>query len=130
MLEKTSLTPVEHELMEILWTLKAGTVREVIAHLPANRSLAYTSVSTMLRILQQKKIVMAEKMGKQHIYRPILTKEMFATHSIKHMVKQVFSGNSVDLVAYLVDKNNLSVEEINAIQKLLASKKKEMGNDE
>lgn len=130
MSEKYQLTPVEHELMEILWKLGQGSVRDVIACLPANRDLAYTSVSTILRILQQKKIITAVKMGKQHIYQPILTKDKFATHSVKTMVKQVFSGNSASMVAHLVDTNNLSLEEINTIQKLLASKKKSLANDE
>lgn len=124
--EKYHLTPVEHELMEILWMLGQGTVRDVLAHLPKHRQLAYTSVSTILRILQQKKIVSARKIAKQHIYQPILSKETFATDSIKTMVKQIFSGNSVDLVAYLVDKQHLSTEELNQIYQLIASKKKEL----
>lgn len=124
--EKYQLTPVEHELMEILWMLKEGTVRDVMAQLPKQRDLAYTSVSTILRILQQKKMVTAEKVGKQHIYRPILTKDVFTKHSVKRMVSEVFSGNSVQLVSYLVDKHSLSLDEMNAIQKLLDVKKKEL----
>jgi len=127
MQEKHQLTPVEHELMEILWKLGQGTVRDVMSQLPVNRNLAYTSVSTILRILQQKNIIRAEKTGKQHIYNPLLTKEAYASHSVKKMVTQVFSGNSANLVAYLVDKHGLSLEEIDAIQKLLATKKKEIG---
>lgn len=129
MSEKYQLTPVEHELMEIVWKLGQGTVRDVIACLPKKRNLAYTSVSTILRILQQKKILGVIKSGKQHIYKPILTKESFATHSIKTMVKQVFAGNSVDLVAYLVDKNDLSTNEIDAIQTMLESKKRSLRNE-
>lgn len=126
MSDKYQLTPVEHELMEILWSIDHGSVRDVIAHLPHHRQLAYTSVSTILRILQQKKLLSAEKIGKQHIYRPILTKDNFATHSVKKMVSDVFSGNSVQLVSYLVDKQSLSIDEIEAIQQLLDAKKKEM----
>jgi predicted transcriptional regulator len=124
--EKYQLTPVEHELMEILWKLGQGTVRDVIACLPPNRHLAYTSVSTILRILQQKKIITAEKIGKQHIYLPVLSKEKYAAHSLNTMVKHVFSGNSVNLVAYLVNQQDLSLEEIDRIQKLLDSRKKEL----
>jgi predicted transcriptional regulator len=126
MTEKYSLTPVELELMDILWKIGQGTVRDVMAHLPRGRNLAYTSVSTMLRILQQKKILTAKKLGRQHIYLPTLSKQIFATHSVTKIVKQVFAGNSVELVACLVDKNSLSSEEITAIQKLLQHKKKEL----
>lgn len=129
MQEKYQLTPVEHELMEILWKLEQGTVRDVMSQLPRDRNLAYTSVSTILRILQQKKIIGAIKSGKQHIYQPLLSKEAYASHSVKKMVSQVFSGNSVNLVAYLVDKHGLSTEEIDAIQRLLTAKKKELPDD-
>ena len=124
--EKYYLTPVELELMEILWKLGEGTVHDVIAHLPIDRQLAYTSVSTMLRILQQKNILGIKKVSRQHVYHPLLNKETYATHSIKKIVQQVFSGNSAELVAYLVDKNRLSMDEINTLQQLLDSKKKEL----
>lgn len=124
--EKYYLTPVELELMEILWKLGEGSVHHVMAHLPKLRPLAYTSVSTMLRILQQKNIVGIKKISRQHIYYPLLNKETYATHSIKKIVQQVFSGKSAELVAYLVDKNNLSIEEIQHLQQLLNAKEREL----
>ena len=126
MSEKYNLTPVELELMDILWRIGQGTVRDVMAHLPTKRNLAYTSVSTILRILEQKKILVTKKLGRQHIYLPTLTKPVFASHSVKKIVKQVFSGNSLELVAYLVNKSNLSKDEISVIQKILDAKKKEI----
>lgn len=126
MSEKYNLTPVELELMDILWRIGQGTVRDVMAHLPAKRNLAYTSVSTILRILEQKKILATKKLGRQHIYLPTLTKNVFASHSVKKIVNQVFSGNSVELVAYLMNKSNLSIDEITAIQKILDAKKMEI----
>ena len=126
MSKKYNLTPVELELMEILWKIGQGTVRDVMAHLPDSRNLAYTSVSTILRILEQKKILVTEKLGQQHIYLPTLSKQVFASHSVKKIVKQIFSGNSVELVAYLIDKNDLSFDEIATIQKILDAKKKEI----
>lgn len=128
MSEKYNLTPVELELMEILWEIGKGTVREVMAYLPENRNLAYTSVSTILRILEQKKIVSTQKSGRQHIYIPKINKQAFASHSIKKMVNQVFSGSPVELVSYLVNKNDLTVDDITAIQKIVNAKKKELSS--
>jgi predicted transcriptional regulator len=126
MSEKYNLTPVELELMGILWNIGQGTVHDIMAHLPEGRSLAYTSVSTILRILQQKNILTAKKMGRQHIYLPTFSKKTFATHAVKKIVAQIFSGNSVELVAYLIDKKDLSLNEIAAMQKLLDTKKTEI----
>ena len=126
MSEKYKLTPVEHELMEILWKIRKGTVHDVMENLSKTRKLAYTSVSTMLRIMQQKKILSAEKNGRQHIYQPLLQKEKFASHSVNKMVEQVFSGSPVEMVAYLMSKNNLTADELAEMQKLINHKKKEL----
>ena len=123
---KYSLTPVELELMEILWKIKKGTVRDVMAHLSFDRSLAYTSVSTILRILQQKNILNAEKEGKQHIYIPAISKNTFAAYSVNKIVNQIFKGSSIELVSHLINRDELSVEELSAIQTLLEVKKKEI----
>ena len=130
MSEKYNLTPVELELMEILWKIGQGTVRDVMANLSKKRNLAYTSVSTILRILEKKEIVTTEKIGRQHIYLPILNKKTFATHSVKKIVNQIFSGNSLELVAYLIDKNKISANDIEAMQTLLNAKKKEIEKNE
>lgn len=119
------LTPVELELMEILWRIGKGTVREVMAHLPGNRNLAYTSVSTILRILQQKNILTAEKNGRQHIYLPVFGKQTFTSHSVEKIINQIFSGSSIELVSYLMNTSNLSNEELIMIQKMLDAKKQE-----
>jgi len=123
---KYHLTSVEHELMDILWKIEEGTVRDVMEHLPHKRNLAYTSVSTILRILEQKKIVKTRKSGRTHIYIPALNKSKFATLTLNKMVTQVFSGNSVELVSYLVNKNTISHDEITEIQKIIENKKKEL----
>lgn len=122
--KQSDLTNVEHQFMEILWELGEGSVHDIIARLPANRDLAYTSVSTILRILQQKNILSARKIGRQHIYKPRLSKQAFAKHSVEKLVKHVFAGDSVQLVAHLIDKDRLSTDEISALQKLLDDKKK------
>jgi predicted transcriptional regulator len=128
MSDNFNLTPVELELMDILWKIGNGTVRDVMAMLPSNRALAYTSVSTILRILQEKKILLVEKIGRQHIYHPTLSQQTFASFSVKKIVNQVFSGSSMELVSYLMNKNDLSIEEITKIQNLLDAKKKELAS--
>lgn len=120
------LTPVELELMEILWRQGASTVHEVLAALPQDRQLAYTSVSTMLRILQQKNIVGVEKHGRQHHYVPLFSKADFTAQSVKKVIKQAFSGSSAELVAYLVKENELSRAELEAVAALLKAKKQEL----
>ena len=68
------LTEVELELMTILWKKGEGSVADVIEGLPKDRNLAYTSVSTILRILEQKGALKTRKEGRGHVYIPALKK--------------------------------------------------------
>ena len=73
------LTESELELMTILWRLRGGTVADVLAALPSDRPLAYTSVSTILRILEQKGVLTTEKVGRGHRYLPAVAKGDYET---------------------------------------------------
>jgi predicted transcriptional regulator len=123
------LTAVEQEFMEILWRLGEATVHDILEQLPAERTLAYTSASTMLRILQQKEMVTARKEGRRHIYKPKLSKRVFARRTMEKLVRNVFDGSPVELVANLIAKEQLSKQELDTIQRLLNEKKKELEDE-
>jgi len=114
------LTEVELELMSILWRLGEGSVADVIAQLPAGRALAYTSVSTILRILEQKDILQARKEGRGHIYIPVLKKSDYEAKTVKHVVERVFDGTPVALVKQLLDSVKVDKNELEELKKLLA----------
>lgn len=116
---QTLLTEVELEMMRILWSLGEGTVHDVLAGLPEERQLKYTTVSTMLRILEQKNIVESKKDGRGHKYVPLMTKEAHEKESLGHLVSSVFNGEPARLVSRLVELNALSSDELSQIQKLL-----------
>lgn len=113
------LTETELELMHILWKISAGSVHEVMENLPAGRDLAYTSVSTILRILEQKKFVRSQKEGRGHIYCPIVSKQAYEGTSLQHLVKNVFEGTPSAMVRRLLESSDLSKDELNEIRTLL-----------
>ena len=116
------LTEVELELMTILWKIGEGTVNDVLLALPAARKLAYTSVSTILRILEQKGIVGSRKEGRGHVYLPKLEKEAYEASSLRHLVTRVFDGTPAALVRRLLETERLSEEELAEIRVLLEGK--------
>ena len=119
------LTEVELELMSILWRHEGGgTVNDVIAGLPPGRDLAYTSVSTILRILEQKKVVGTRKEGRGHIYYPLLAKNAYEATTLHHLVTTVFDNAPSTLVKRLIESEKLSKEEIQKIQALLNKRAK------
>ena len=118
------LTEVELELMSALWQLGEGTVRDVLGLLPPHRKLAYTSVSTILRVLEGKKLATSRKDGKAHVYRPAVSKSEYESRSLRHLVDKVFDGAPSSMVQRLLDDEGLSVEELREIQKSLEEKLK------
>jgi predicted transcriptional regulator len=114
------LTEVELELMTILWRLREGSVSDVIGALPGERTLAYTSVSTMLRILEGKGVLVTRKEGRGHIYTPVLGKQEYEALIVADVVQRVFDGAPTALVRQLIDNVNLSDDDVREIRKMLS----------
>lgn len=117
--EEKQLTEVELELMTILWKIEEGSVADVIEHLPKERKLAYTSVSTILRILEQKGILKNRKEGRGHIYIPLLAKAEYEAQTIQHVVKNVFDNAPVALVKQLLSTTNFKESDLKELKALI-----------
>ena len=113
------LTETELELMTILWRLQEGSVADVIEQLPRKRDLAYTSVSTILRILEQKGILKTRKEGRGHIYIPVLKKSDYEAKTVKLVVERVFDGTPVALVRQLLDSVKLDEKDLDELRRMI-----------
>ena len=113
------LTESELELMTILWREGGSTAGEVLEALPAQRPLAYTSVSTILRILEQKGVVNSEKVGRGHRYVPAVDKKDYEAFALGQVVNKVFDGQPLSLVRRLVDTAGLTRQDIAELKDLL-----------
>ena len=116
---KTLLTDTELELMLILWKLEEASVHDVIAALPPARPMAYTTASTIIRILEKKGFVANRKLGKAHLYSPTLSKGEYESRTLGHVVGRLFENTPAALVARLIDDSKLSAEEIAELKRLL-----------
>ena len=116
------LTPVELELMQIVWRKGEVSVADVLEALPPERKLAYTSVSTVLRILEQKGVLGSRKVGRGHLYSALLPREAYEVQSVRHLVETVFDGTPSALVERLVEAVPLSAEEVEQLRQLLGKK--------
>jgi predicted transcriptional regulator len=121
---KPLLTSFELELMTILWRLGEGSVTDVLVKLPTQPPPAYTTVSTMLRILEAKGVVRARKEGRGHVYVPRVAKEEYEERALDHMIHRVFDGAPLALVRRLVESERLSPQDRRAIRTLLDRGKK------
>lgn len=115
------LTKAEEEIMQVLWKLGAAFVKDIITDLPEPKP-AYNTVSTIVRILQQKGFVDHEIHGKSHKYHPLITKDAYTRSFMKGFVKKYFSGSYRQMVSFFTKENNLSLNELEQLLKELKDK--------
>ncbi|MDX2359704.1 MAG: BlaI/MecI/CopY family transcriptional regulator [Crocinitomicaceae bacterium] len=115
------LTKAEEQVMQILWELKEAFVKDVVIEFPEPKP-AYNTVSTIIRILEKKKIVGYKAFGRTHMYYPLITKEEYTKHSANSLVNKYFAGSFEQMVSFFVKEKNISASEleeiINKIDKL------------
>jgi predicted transcriptional regulator len=116
------LTATELEMMNVIWRLAPCSVHQVVEALKPQRQLAYTSVSTIVRILEQKGYVRSRKEGRGHLYEAAVPKETYQVASLQHLVSNVFDGTPTLLVQRLVDSEQLDPDELDRIRRALRKK--------
>ncbi|MGZ3658354.1 MAG: BlaI/MecI/CopY family transcriptional regulator [Bdellovibrionota bacterium] len=116
------LTEVELELMRMVWQLGECTVKEVQTALAQERELAYTSVATIMKILEQKGALESQKTDRAHLYRPRVSRADYEAASLRHLADHVFQGNPSSMVMRLLDESKLSQIELESIRRLLEEK--------
>ncbi len=113
------LTEVELELMNMIWEMDTCTVKDVQSRLPENRDLAYTSVATIMKILEQKGALKCEKKERTHTYSPTLSRTDYEAMSLRHLATNVFRGDPKSMVMRLLDDSDLTHKEVDAIRSIL-----------
>jgi predicted transcriptional regulator len=114
-----TLTPLELEIMQVLWQSGPSTVAEVQPKLHAQ--LAYTTVQTMLNVLLRKKKVKRVQEGRAYRYRPVVSRERATGNALSDLVTRMFGGSSEALLMAMVDTQQISAEELARIAEKLAA---------
>lgn len=110
------LTKAEEQIMQILWKMKKGFVKEIVEVLPEPKP-AYNTVSTIVRILEEKGFVSHESFGRTHQYYPLITKKEYTKKFMKGFMKKYFENSAKKMFSFLSDDEELSVQEIEEIKK-------------
>ncbi len=119
----TSLTPLELEIMTVLWETGPANVQTVQVKLAA-RELAYTTVQTMLNVLHRKAKVKRQLKDRAYIYSPVLSRQNAVSQAVGDMLDRFFGGSADSLVLNLVETHHLTPEKLVEIQKLIESSRK------
>jgi predicted transcriptional regulator len=110
-----TLTPQELEIMKVVWEREQATVRDVYEALLEERKVAYTTVMTMMNVLEKKGHLRKEPEGRSFVYRPTRPRQQVLSSMVREFVDRVFEGSAEPLLVHLVEDRHLSPEELDAL---------------
>ena len=110
------LTKAEEQVMQILWDLNKAFVKDIIAEMPEPKP-AYNTVSTIIRILEQKGFVDHEAFGKTYQYFPVIEKDQYSRFYLNNFLSGYFSGSFERLVSFFAKENDLDIKDVDELMK-------------
>jgi BlaI family penicillinase repressor len=117
-----TLTEQELEIMKIVWSRDMSTVRDVYEALLERRKIAYTTVMTMMKILEQKKYLLRTQEDRAYVYRPAKPKNQVIKGMVREFVNRVFNGSAEPLLLHLMEDQRLSKKELEDITRMIRRK--------
>jgi BlaI family transcriptional regulator, penicillinase repressor len=112
------LTRAEDQVMQILWKLQKGFVKDIIEQMPEPKP-AYNTISTIVRILESKGFIGHKAYGKTHEYFPLISKEKYTRFYLNNMIRGYFNGSFNNLVSFFARENKMSAQDMEKLLKEL-----------
>ncbi|MCU0645009.1 MAG: BlaI/MecI/CopY family transcriptional regulator [bacterium] len=125
------LTPVEWEIMEAIWKLGgAPSVRDVLEHAFPEGQKAYTTIQTVMNILEKKGLLKRKKQGLVNFYKPTKSRDQMVNSELSSLVSRMFQGSIPAFANHLIKSDDITLEEIEKIKILLDAKEAELKGNE
>lgn len=118
------LTKAEEEVMLILWELEEATVRDVISRLE-EPDTPYTTVSTVIRVMEKKGFVKHRAIGTTYLYSPRIRKEEYMNHSLSRFMNKYFDGSFTNLASFFATENDISMRDLREMMQEVREELKE-----
>jgi BlaI family penicillinase repressor len=124
------LTKAEEQIMQVIWKLEKGFVKDIIERLPDPKP-AYNTVSTIVRILEKKGFVSHRAFGNAHEYFPLISRNEYKKKFLKSFIKRYFGDSFQDMVSFFASDRDINLREMEEIRKLLSEEinKQKGGNN-
>ena len=125
------LTQAEQQIMEYLWQIEAGFVKDIRDRLPEPKP-AYNTVSTIIRILEKKGVVGHRSYGKSHQYSPLISKSEYKRRRFKDVLKKHFSNSYRSFLSFFTKDQDVSLTELEEMKRMIDEEiqKRKGGSDE
>ena len=117
-MEIKDLTKAEEQIMQILWQIEQGFVKDVIDHIPEPKP-AYNTVSTIIRILETKGFIGHEAFGKAHQYHPLISKEDYKRYATEKLLGNYFENSVESMFSFFVKEEKVDLSDVDEILKMI-----------
>ena len=114
-----ALTDAEARVMAVLWERTTATVADVVAALKKKRTVSYSTVQTILRILEGKGYVSHEKVGRAFIFRPRVDERQARRRALRHLMTRMFNGSPSLLVLNVLEDEQIDSDELVRLKKVI-----------
>jgi BlaI family penicillinase repressor len=114
-----ALTDAEARIMAVLWQKQTATVGDVVASLKRSRVVSYSTVQTILRILETKRYVMHEKVARAFVYRPVVDERQARRRALRHLIRRLFNGSPSSLVLNVLDDEEIDPAELKRLKRMI-----------
>lgn len=118
-----TLTPQELEIMKIVWQKRSATVRDVYEALRERRQIAYTTVMTLMNILEEKEYLKKRSEQRAYVYQAAQTQSRVIKAMVREFINRVFNGSAEPLLVHLVKDRRLSQEDLRDIARMIRESK-------
>lgn len=112
------LTKAEEQVMQVLWELKQGFVKDLIPHFPDPKP-AYNTVSTIIRILEKKGVVSYKSYGKSHQYYPTISREDYRSEQFSSLMKNYFNNSMKQVLSHFSKSGDIKLNEVDEMIQLM-----------
>ena len=117
--QSVALTDAESEVMAILWRLRRASVGDVVTAMNETRAVTYSTVQTMLRILETKGYVTHDKVARAFVYEPVIDERQARRRALRHLVRRLFDGSPSLLVLNVLEDEEFDPAEHDQLRKLI-----------
>jgi len=117
--QSVALTDAEADVMAVLWRLRRASVADVVTAMNQRRVVSYSTVQTMLRILETKGYVTHDKVARAFVYVPVIDERQARRRALRHLVRRLFDGSPSLLVLNVLEHETIAPDELKRLKKLL-----------
>src|SRR5882724_1135125 len=118
---KPTLTEQELEIMKVVWQLEKATVRQVYETMLEHRRIAYTTVMTMMNILEQKGYLKKQQHDRAYVYQPSQPQKQVIRSMVREFIDRVFNGSAEPLLVHLVEDQRLTENDLEEMRRSIKS---------